>query len=364
MPEPEPYRQAVIQARGAVQEIDEQTARRILEALEEFADGLEGNLVSDFSDYGPGTLAGQSARERTAQIVRAQAGRLEGAIQTSVADNRRVTYERLTQIWNQAGVEAAESLGVDMATLGRVRGAPVSLLGVFENTGSARTWQTLIRGHVEDAASEANRILRQGFAEGVGPREMSRRLRRYVVGSEDFEDAFEEVQTLSGKAQKLDLRTIPDDMRGAAAQVEFNARRIAATEFQQARGEAEIQHFMRDPLVEGVARDLAPAHDHTDHCDVLASQDLYGMGPGVYPVGKAPPLAVHPFDMCSHRTVGRPPGRMDEPKPTPDRRVTDPEAFDVPGGVTEARAETIREQTEQALADGEAAWEEIQRRAA
>lgn len=368
-PSPSQYREALREARAAVQELDEQAQRQILSTLDELAEGLEGRLIGELEGLTQAELQRQAALSRSAEIVRTQYEALEQAAAQTIEGTRQASFEQVLDIWRETSRQVADSIGVDLATLGQVRGAPLQLLGVYDGIGGAANWQTLLRGHVEGAASEANRIVRGAFAEGVGPQETARRLRRYVEGAESLEDAFESTRTLTGTVEKIDLRQrIPDELQGAAQKMEFNARRIAFTEHQQARGEAEVQHFLDEPLVQAIKRSLSPnrgPHATTDVCDMLTSQDLYGLGPGVYPIGKAPPLAAHPFCKDEHNTVTRPPAQASDPKPDADP-VSDVRDLSIPNGsdLTDGARDRIYTETERNLDDGLEAWERIQERRA
>lgn len=66
--------------------------------------------------------------------------------------------------------------------------------------------------------------------------------------------------------------------------------------------EADRQASKRSDVSKGLKWTLSSTHNHTDVCDVLAYQDEFGLGRGVYPEEKAPPIA-HPFCTCSYRFV-------------------------------------------------------------
>jgi hypothetical protein len=73
-----------------------------------------------------------------------------------------------------------------------------------------------------------------------------------------------------------------------------NAMRVARTELNRAHGEAfaagaeQLQNFA------GFRFKLSPAHPKHDICDLYASQNLYGLGPGVYPDRQSCPWPAHP----------------------------------------------------------------------
>ena len=41
----------------------------------------------------------------------------------------------------------------------------------------------------------------------------------------------------------------------------------------------------------------------TDICDMYAKADMYGLGAGIYPKDKLPPLPVHPHCLCRYVEV-------------------------------------------------------------
>lgn len=304
--------------------LDHEVGRRVARALEVFLASLEqalGNLP-------PQQAAAVQASE---EIVRFLAARLYSDIEAATAEGRKLSFNATQEIWQEAMARVARAEGVPDRLLGAVRVPPVSMLGAFESLNGTASWRTLLRNRVAAAATEAGAIVRQGIASGVGPDEIARRLRRYVRGSEGF-GAFE------GLDGKIDLRKVPLSIRGQAAQMRFNAERIAFTEVHSARHEAEVQHQIQDPFVLANLWQLAPdrgAARVPDGCDFIARGDYYGLGRGVYPVNATPSL-VHPFDRCEIIPVSRPAkdamDRDGNPLPKPDpRQRTDPMAVRLPG---------------------------------
>lgn len=192
---------------------------------------------------------------------------------------------------------------------------------------------------------------------GVGQEELARRLRRYVTGSEKFAPLFTEVPTQQGTVAKLDLRKIPKEDLGATQQMVHNARRIAFSEPHNARAEAEIGHMRTDPFVEAVRWTLSPVRSTVgwaapDECDYLAVNNVWGLGPGIYPVDRVPP-PPHPWDRCEKMPVLRPPARMEHPKPHgfEPKRDSVVDGGDIPNErrVTPAAAERIRQNAWEAI---------------
>lgn len=358
-PDASAYREARLRARALLGDLSEEQTTRITKALQSYANGIGRALRRDLGDLSPSALRRQQALLRAKQINEEAARKLLQGLTQGTAKGRALSFERSLEVWAEAGREAAESAGVDAATVSRLRPPSVTVLGAYESVGAVETWQTLLRSHVQNAAAEANAIVREALASGVGPDELARRLRRYVAGAEEFADLFEEVPTLTGKVAKIDLRKLSAQERYAARQMRHNARRIAFTEMGNARQEAEVQHSIRDPLVGAMRWRLSPDRGNTDvpdACDVLAEANWYGLGEGVYPVDKVPG-APHPWDRCELETLTRDLSRLDQPKPSPGRKVSGDRVRIPRKGkkLTRARERRIREHAERSVAFGEKA---------
>lgn len=72
-----------------------------------------------------------------------------------------------------------------------------------------------------------------------------------------------------------------------------NALRVFRTEINRAHGEAYMTAAFDHPDVVGTRFLLSPNHPRTDICDMHASVNLYGLGPGVYPKDRNP-WPAHP----------------------------------------------------------------------
>ncbi len=83
-------------------------------------------------------------------------------------------------------------------------------------------------------------------------------------------------------------------VRGRAAN---QAMTIARTEGQSALAQAYVESTREQPWVVGYRFNLSPSHETPDCCDILAAQDLYGLGAGGYPTEDVPSLG-HPNCLC------------------------------------------------------------------
>lgn len=74
----------------------------------------------------------------------------------------------------------------------------------------------------------------------------------------------------------------------------WKAERVMRTEINRAHGEAYMASAEQAPGFVGFRFLLSPRHLETDICDLLASQNLHGLGPGVYPDRARTPWPAHP----------------------------------------------------------------------
>lgn len=95
-------------------------------------------------------------------------------------------------------------------------------------------------------------------------------------------------------AQVQRLVRAGDVLEDTAAGPMASALRVARTEINRAHGEAYMSGAERAPGFVGFRFLLSPAHPRPDVCDLLAKQNLHGLGPGVYPTRKETPWPAHP----------------------------------------------------------------------
>jgi hypothetical protein len=81
----------------------------------------------------------------------------------------------------------------------------------------------------------------------------------------------------------------------------YQARVVARHESVEAFRDQSVKQWQEQEWVKGVRWALSPSHRHRDVCDVLANQDLYGLGPGGYPLDRIP--SRHVSDLCSQSPI-------------------------------------------------------------
>ena len=147
-------------------------------------------------------------------------------------------------------------------------------------------------------------------------RHLADTLRRNVVMGRDASRAVTELLALGQEIppelqRQLGLdklssahQSVADVLLNAPGNAYAKARRVFRTELNRAHGEAYRQGAGAHPDVIGERFMLSPNHPKPDICDTWASADLYGMGPGIYPVGKSP-WPAHPNTMSYVEAVFR-----------------------------------------------------------
>jgi hypothetical protein len=287
------YTRAQIAARMAAGSLADAAVRTILRDLQR----EQARLLAQIASLPAGSPVTRArALEASLRIITTMHERLLVAATRAVTEQRRVGFEEIAAVWQEAALHTARVQGVPNALLGAIRQPPITLMGAYESLGgAASTWKTALKSAIDASGADLNLIVREGLAQQLHPEEIATRLRPYMSGAEPFHRAFpgEVVERVS------DLRrSVPPSMREGARKMAYNARRIAYSEVHNARAEAEVTHFALDPLVAMIRWTLSPFRGQVsipDVCDVLASANWYGLGPGLYPVGKVP-VSPHPFD--------------------------------------------------------------------
>jgi len=311
----DPYRLAQLNARAAAGNLSASAIKRINRAVSENAARISARLALI-----PPGVPGPSALIESQKILAQTRQALEATLDQVIAEGRSASFTEVLGHWTGANEAAVSVLGeVPKAIAGVVSVPGLTLAGAYEGLGGAAgKWRSLIKGHVSNAVDDANRIIETGLLSGASPQQLAKRLRPYMSGAVPFHkafggDAFAAVRNLS-------LANTPPHLRQAGRKLRNQANRIAHTEIWNARAEAELQHFAADPLVETVRWRLSQQRgqvDAPDICDMLAHNDVYGLGHGIYPINKVP-LPPHPYDRCERVPVLRPPEDAILPRPAGD----------------------------------------------
>jgi hypothetical protein len=167
-----------------------------------------------------------------------------------------------------------------------------------------------------DVAKDVDELLtraRQGFRL-AGDEEGYKEYRREIERVQRRINSLKEPDTSTLKRAYQNVVDLTSD--ASAAEIEraakyaiyfkakYNAQRIVQSEITRAykKGFISAVHYDEDAI--GWQWVLSADHPEFDICDLYATADMYGMGPGRFPQDVDPPFA-HPHDWCGHVMVYR-----------------------------------------------------------
>ncbi len=230
--------------------------------------------------------------------------------------------EQLAGKWDESGMMLSEKLhGVGV----KMRGAIVNTLQ--EQMRRNKTWteaaRALFDGYGEDGQNVYN-----GGKDIISKQDLPKYLQKVREATGD------DLQALAEQRQAIDninrlakngapnkaLRVAYNELLEAvkkgnekaiekAVEVAVNeksryvAERITRTEMARAWADGFIAKIKDDADVVAVKFKLSSRHPVFDICDMYAKADMYGLGAGIYPKDKLPPLPVHPHCLCRYVEV-------------------------------------------------------------
>lgn len=270
-------RRAMMSARGDLESLDAASRAQ----LERMYRAAVADITTRLADYADD--AGNLRAEALGQMLREAKGRLQELTgQRDVALNTQIQQAAMLGVrpWAQEGAGIAVGLG-DLADK-----AARYVQNFVADDGlqlSDRLWRLdrharqAVEEQIESAVLQgqsASRAAREFLARGeIIPGDVARKI-----------DAARADRVAGGLGAAL-LR----DEDSAYS----NALRVFRTEINRAHGEAFRAAMEASPEVIGERFVLSPAHPRPDICDLHASANLHGLGPGVYPVGRSP-WPAHP----------------------------------------------------------------------
>lgn len=230
--------------------------------------------------------------------------------------------EELADKWDESGMTLSEKLhGVGV----KMRGAIVSTLQ--EQMRRNKTWteaaRALYDGYGDDGQNVYNGgkdiISRQDLpkylqkvreATGNDPQALAEqrqaidninRLAKNGAPNKALQAAYNE---LLEAVQKGNEKAIEKAVEVAVNEKSrYVAERITRTEMARAWADGFIAKIKDDADIVAVKFKLSSRHPVFDICDMYAKADMYGLGAGIYPKDKLPPLPVHPHCLCRYVEV-------------------------------------------------------------
>ena len=321
---------ATDKARARFLALVEQRESDIDRLAREMADALKGLTPAEIREVVGSISAQEASRFTTALQSAMQAAQRQGAfIGARVATmgdraaakwlsrNRETVGARFSARIHQQGREMTRDLLETVATVVREgKSATEAARRIRDVLGHEPA--TEISQIASDAATAARRMV-----SAVGDPEAAAAYQRKIASLRGYGARLGRMHSTSGQlaygmrssAQALALelqRAVEagrDDLIDRAVYYHgydrraYHQRMTARTEMSRAYNEAFVATSSAEPWVIGYRWVLGPRHPKRDICDVFAGQNLYGLGPGVYPSGKQPDNPAHPNCMCGWEDV-------------------------------------------------------------
>ena len=207
------------------------------------------------------------------------------------------------------GLESAATLGVRPYTLPGVGATGTGGQAVLESAAAMRINQEAVHFVQNMAAADGLRLSDRLWRLNQGAKEvLTRAIGQAVISGWDASRAAAQFM-YSGQSLPLDVRSrlmagkadalvrsadlLTGNATNGGGEV-WKAERVFRTEINRAHGTAYMAGAEKTPGFAGFRFLLSPLHPKADICDLLAAQNLYGLGKGVYPTAKDCPWPAHP----------------------------------------------------------------------
>lgn len=230
--------------------------------------------------------------------------------------------EQLASKWDESGMTLSEKLhGVGV----KMRGAIVSTLQ--EQMRRNKTWTEAARA-LYDGYGEDGQNVHNGGKDIISRQDLPKYLQKVRVATGNDLQALAEQRQAIDKINRLAKNGAPNKALQAAynelleavqkgnekaiekaVEVAVNeksryvAERITRTEMARAWADGFVAKMKKDADIVAVKFKLSSRHPVFDICDMYAKADMYGLGAGIYPKDKLPPLPVHPHCLCRYVEV-------------------------------------------------------------
>jgi hypothetical protein len=276
------YTEALLEARARGFAIGGRSLELVEAAFRNVILQLEAELADDLALTPERATA---IREQLLDLL----GDLETEIAAHLTQGVRLTVEQVVALHQEvvlalAGQFAATEAASLVAGFAAVPARTVAVLAA--RRVNAATFETLVRRHLLEAAPALDELLISGIARGVSSRRLAGEIADLLRGEDPAPGPLIRASTALSDADRSAIRSL-----------EYDARRIAVTETNNALREANTQALLASPIVLAAKWQTSGRHHVLDECDVLATFDFYGFGPGMYPP-EFWPLAPHPFCAC------------------------------------------------------------------
>ena len=279
-----PYHESLFNARmRAVQRslsVTQATRVAVAKAAEDTARLLRLDKITP----GAPTRVAQTRLRKLDRVYDELGGTIAQAVSQGVSDTAvdvAGSYQKATD-----GIVQANSARVD-ATFSNI---PRATLDLFVNRTSA-TGESLILSPAVWATEQVQQIelkIGAAIARGQSAKDLAKTLEAHVLGGPG----------------------------AGGMSVKAKAMRTARTEISVAYWESSSLSAAQSQIVEGQRWNLSASHARWDACDLMAHQNSYDLGAGIYPAGSLPPRP-HPNCLCWLEDIIRDPSQWGTPRPDP-----------------------------------------------
>ena len=260
-------------------------ARRALETLDDVGREELARIYGAAAESLRATIerSGDNAGKVTVDALRSVLAQVEGILDGVAVTRDAVVTAGITQ----AAQTGAAGAGLESAAAMRVATTAVDFVRHFVAQDglmlSERLWR-VDRG----AREEITRAVESAVVQGHGSAQAAREFlaRGLAVPAE--------IAGRLGAADSAALGSTAERLMKGERSALYQAQRVFRTEINRAHGEAFMAGADQNPDFAGFRFLLSPGHPKPDICDLLASQNLYGLGPGVYPSREKCPWPAHP----------------------------------------------------------------------
>jgi hypothetical protein len=284
--QPTAIKRATQQARNAVKELDAESIQNLLEVYQQAADQVRSQI--------------QAAADSNNQVQQPQLQALLDQI-SGILDQLGEERDALLQ----ENIGQAAQLGVRPFTAQGVLAVGGSQ-AVIDSSAAMRINQAAVdfvmNGRQADGLSLSERVwrlnqgakevLQRAIASAVIRGNSAARAARELLMKGQPVPA--ETQQLVAAGQAPRVAQLADLLTTGDGGEVWKAERVFRTEINRAHGEAFMASASKTPGFAGFRFLLSPQHPRPDICDLLAKQNLHGLGEGVYPTRELTPWPAHP----------------------------------------------------------------------
>ena len=278
---PNAYQQSILSLRYAPLKRTAETEERVLTALQTAADQLKRLIGNTDSP-----LTKKFYNRRRLQVA-ALMNQLAIGLKKDISDQVQAIADEVAAIMQEETNDLLqENLRADVVA--DFTQVPREVLNWSADRQDREGLKLSASIWADNQTNQIESVLLAGMARGESARDLSLKLEQFILGGG----------------------------QGLGDSVRSKAMRLARTEINNSYWEARRMSSELSPVVEGIKWELSAQHPEWDVCDYLSKQDLYGLGPGVYPPELLPPKP-HPNCLCYSVDVLRDVEAWDQPRDVP-----------------------------------------------